>query len=153
VSRHWITEFTRCHTLMRIDPRGVGMSDWDIGELSFDAIVSSGLMMPPDVLAANINRIRQGAAKFAQNHFTVAQELHPEVTGRVLGASTIFGPALGKGGIYSDVWTLPVSPAAGGNTPVGMVKVKHSSGRTTTVDRATADQMIKDDPANFSEVK
>ena len=120
---------------------------------SFDAIVSSGLMMPPDVLAANINRIRQGAAKFAQNHFTVAQELHPEVTGRVLGASTIFGPALGKGGIYSDVWTLPVSPAAGGNTPVGMVKVKHSSGRTTTVDRATADQMIKDDPANFSEVK
>ncbi len=40
VSRHWITEFTRCHTLMRIDPRGVGMSDWDIGELSFDAIVT-----------------------------------------------------------------------------------------------------------------
>ena len=119
---------------------------------SFDAIVSSGVLMPPDVLAANINRIRQGAARFAQNHFTVAQELHPEVTGRVLGASSIFGPALGKGGIYSDVWTLPVSPAAGGDTPVGMVKVKHSSGRTTTVDRATADQMIKDDPAYFSEV-
>jgi hypothetical protein len=79
---------------------------------SFDAIVSSGVLMPPDVLAANINRIRQGAARFAQNHFTVAQELHPEVTGRVLGASSIFGPALGKGGIYSDVWTLPAGASA-----------------------------------------
>ena len=78
---------------------------------SFDAIVSSGLMMPPDVLAANINRIRQGAAKFAQNHFTVAQELHPEVTGRVLRASPLFGPATREGGVYSDVWMLP---AAGG---------------------------------------
>ncbi|MGE5336780.1 MAG: alpha/beta fold hydrolase [Gemmatimonadota bacterium] len=39
VSRHWITEFTHRHTLMRIDPRGVGMSDWDVEDLSFDAIV------------------------------------------------------------------------------------------------------------------
>ena len=80
---------------------------------SFDAIVSSGLLMPPDVLAANINRLREGAAKFAQNHFTVAQTLHPEVTSRVLGASSLFGPAVAKGGIYSDVWTLPVGPAVG----------------------------------------
>lgn len=39
VSRHWITEFTRCHTLVRMDPRGVGLSDWDVDELSFDALV------------------------------------------------------------------------------------------------------------------
>ena len=39
VSRHWITEFTRCHTLMRIDPRGIGMSEWDVEDLSFDAVV------------------------------------------------------------------------------------------------------------------
>jgi pimeloyl-ACP methyl ester carboxylesterase/DNA-binding CsgD family transcriptional regulator len=39
MSRHWITEFTSRHTLMRIDPRGVGMSDWEVEELSFDAIV------------------------------------------------------------------------------------------------------------------
>lgn len=39
VSRHWITEFTRCHTLVRMDPRGVGMSEWDVEELSFDAMV------------------------------------------------------------------------------------------------------------------
>ncbi len=80
---------------------------------SFDAIVSSGLLMPPAVLAANINRLRQGAARFAQNHFTVAQELHPEVTGRVLRASSIFGPATSEGGLYSDVWKLPAGPAAG----------------------------------------
>jgi pimeloyl-ACP methyl ester carboxylesterase/DNA-binding CsgD family transcriptional regulator len=39
VSRHWISEFTRCHTLVRMDPRGVGMSDWEVEELSFDAMV------------------------------------------------------------------------------------------------------------------
>jgi len=39
VSRHWIEEFTRCHSLVRMDPRGVGMSDWDVQELSFDAMV------------------------------------------------------------------------------------------------------------------
>jgi pimeloyl-ACP methyl ester carboxylesterase/DNA-binding CsgD family transcriptional regulator len=39
VSRHWIAEFTRRHTLLRIDPRGIGMSQWDVEELSFDAVV------------------------------------------------------------------------------------------------------------------
>ena len=39
VSRHWITEFTRRHTLLRIDPRGIGMSEWNVEELTFDAIV------------------------------------------------------------------------------------------------------------------
>jgi pimeloyl-ACP methyl ester carboxylesterase/DNA-binding CsgD family transcriptional regulator len=39
VSRHWIAEFTRDHRLLRIDPRGVGMSEWDVAELSFDAMV------------------------------------------------------------------------------------------------------------------
>jgi pimeloyl-ACP methyl ester carboxylesterase/DNA-binding CsgD family transcriptional regulator len=39
VSRHWITEFTRRHTLVRMDPRGVGMSEWDVDELSFEAMV------------------------------------------------------------------------------------------------------------------
>jgi hypothetical protein len=121
---------------------------------SFDAIVSSGVLMPPEVLAANINRLREGAAKFAQNHFTVAQELHPEVTGRVLRASPLFGPATREGGVYSDVWLLsagasPVS-GAGPAAPApaaqvgGMVKVRHkASGKTATVDRAKADEMLK----------
>ena len=84
---------------------------------SFDAIVSSGLLMPPEVLAANINRLREGAAKFAQNHFTVAQELHPEVTGRVLRASSLFGPATREGGVYADVWRVQAPPTAAGGRP------------------------------------
>lgn len=39
VSRHWITEFTRSHTLLRVDPRGIGMSQWDVEDLSFDGLV------------------------------------------------------------------------------------------------------------------
>lgn len=39
VSRHWIGEFTRSHSLLRIDPRGIGMSQWDIEDLSFEDLV------------------------------------------------------------------------------------------------------------------
>lgn len=39
MSRHWIAEFSSRHTLLRMDPRGVGMSDRDVDELSFDALV------------------------------------------------------------------------------------------------------------------
>ncbi len=39
MSRHWIAEFSSRHTLLRIDPRGVGMSDWDAGDISFEALV------------------------------------------------------------------------------------------------------------------
>jgi pimeloyl-ACP methyl ester carboxylesterase/DNA-binding CsgD family transcriptional regulator len=39
VSRHWIGEFSRRNTLLRIDPRGIGMSQWDVEELSFEAVV------------------------------------------------------------------------------------------------------------------
>ncbi len=39
VSRHWIGEFTRRHMLLRVDPRGIGMSQWDVEDLSFEAIV------------------------------------------------------------------------------------------------------------------
>jgi len=98
---------------------------------SFDAIVSSGLLMPPDVLAANINRLRQGAAKFAQNHFSVASTLHPDITNRVLGNSALLGPALSEGGIYSDVWTLPKAPAVGGGIPApisGMTRMIGTDG-------------------------
>ena len=39
MSRHWLEEFTRRHTLVRLDPRGVGMSDWDVADISFEAVV------------------------------------------------------------------------------------------------------------------
>jgi pimeloyl-ACP methyl ester carboxylesterase/DNA-binding CsgD family transcriptional regulator len=38
VWRHWLTELTREHMLVRYDERGCGLSDWDV-ELSFDAWV------------------------------------------------------------------------------------------------------------------
>lgn len=39
VSQHWIGEFTRSHTLLRVDPRGIGVSQWDVENLSFEGLV------------------------------------------------------------------------------------------------------------------
>jgi pimeloyl-ACP methyl ester carboxylesterase/DNA-binding CsgD family transcriptional regulator len=39
VWRHWLAELSRAHTLVRYDERGCGLSDWDCGELSFEAWV------------------------------------------------------------------------------------------------------------------
>jgi pimeloyl-ACP methyl ester carboxylesterase len=36
VWRHWITELSREHTLVRYDESGCGLSDWNVPELSFD---------------------------------------------------------------------------------------------------------------------
>ncbi|MSQ70712.1 MAG: alpha/beta fold hydrolase [Betaproteobacteria bacterium] len=37
VWRHWLTELSREHTLVRYDARGCGLSDWKVPDLSFDA--------------------------------------------------------------------------------------------------------------------
>jgi pimeloyl-ACP methyl ester carboxylesterase/DNA-binding CsgD family transcriptional regulator len=39
VWRHWLTELSANHTLVRYDERGCGLSDWDAPELSFEAWV------------------------------------------------------------------------------------------------------------------
>jgi pimeloyl-ACP methyl ester carboxylesterase/DNA-binding winged helix-turn-helix (wHTH) protein len=39
VWRHWIAELSRDHTLIRYDKRANGLSDWDVADLSFDALV------------------------------------------------------------------------------------------------------------------
>jgi pimeloyl-ACP methyl ester carboxylesterase/DNA-binding CsgD family transcriptional regulator len=39
VWRHWLTELSRTHTLVRYDVRGTGLSDWNIANFSFDAWV------------------------------------------------------------------------------------------------------------------
>jgi pimeloyl-ACP methyl ester carboxylesterase/DNA-binding CsgD family transcriptional regulator len=39
VWRHELSELSRDHTLIRYDVRGCGLSDWNVGELSFDAWV------------------------------------------------------------------------------------------------------------------
>lgn len=40
VWRHWITNLSRHHTLVRYDKRGCGMSDWQVENMSFEAFVS-----------------------------------------------------------------------------------------------------------------
>jgi class 3 adenylate cyclase/pimeloyl-ACP methyl ester carboxylesterase len=39
VWNHFLHELSREHTLIRYDPRGTGLSDWDVSELSLDAWV------------------------------------------------------------------------------------------------------------------
>lgn len=39
VWRHWLLELTRQNTLIRYDERGNGLSNWDVHDLSFDAMV------------------------------------------------------------------------------------------------------------------
>ena len=39
VWRHWLTELSRRHRLVRYDERGCGLSDWEVPEFSFDAWV------------------------------------------------------------------------------------------------------------------
>jgi DNA-binding winged helix-turn-helix (wHTH) protein/pimeloyl-ACP methyl ester carboxylesterase len=39
VWRHWIAGLSRDHTLIRYDKRANGLSDWDVEDLSFDALV------------------------------------------------------------------------------------------------------------------
>lgn len=39
VWRHWIKELSRDHLYVRYDERGLGLSDWQVGEFSFDSWV------------------------------------------------------------------------------------------------------------------
>ena len=39
VWRHWLTELSRGHTLVRYDTRGCGLSDWDVADLSVQSWV------------------------------------------------------------------------------------------------------------------
>jgi pimeloyl-ACP methyl ester carboxylesterase len=62
--RHWFSELSRDHRLVRYDERGNGLSDWDAGELSFDAFVAD---LESVVDAAGIDRfvllgVSQGCA-------------------------------------------------------------------------------------------
>jgi len=36
VWRHWVRDLARAHTFIRYDERGCGLSDWDIGDFTFD---------------------------------------------------------------------------------------------------------------------
>ncbi|MCR0985307.1 alpha/beta hydrolase [Roseomonas populi] len=64
VWRHWIRELSRDHRLVRYDERGNGLSDWEVGDLSFEACMSD---LSAVVAAAGLERfpmlgISQGCA-------------------------------------------------------------------------------------------
>lgn len=40
VWRPWLENWSRFHTFYRYDPRGCGLSDWNVSDFSFDALVS-----------------------------------------------------------------------------------------------------------------
>jgi pimeloyl-ACP methyl ester carboxylesterase len=40
VNQHYLSLLSRDHTLIRYDPRGSGLSDWDVADISFEAFVS-----------------------------------------------------------------------------------------------------------------
>jgi pimeloyl-ACP methyl ester carboxylesterase/DNA-binding CsgD family transcriptional regulator len=39
VWKHWLSELSRFHTLVRYDQRGCGLSDWEVNDLSFESQV------------------------------------------------------------------------------------------------------------------
>jgi pimeloyl-ACP methyl ester carboxylesterase len=71
--RHWIQELSRRHLLIRYDERANGLSDWNVAELSFDAMLED---LESVVEAAGADRfallgISQGgavAAAYAARH-------------------------------------------------------------------------------------
>ena len=73
VWRHWWEELARDHTVIRFDQRGCGLSDWHVGEISFDAWVSD---LEAVVAATGVERfdllgISQGgpvAVEYAARH-------------------------------------------------------------------------------------
>lgn len=81
VSRHWITEFTRSHTLVRMDPRAVGMSDWDVEDLSFDAIVHD---VEAAVDAAGLERFAMVGNSFGAAVAIAFAARHPQRVSRLL---------------------------------------------------------------------
>ncbi|MFZ1990289.1 MAG: alpha/beta hydrolase [Alphaproteobacteria bacterium] len=40
VWQHWWVDLSKRHRLIRYDPRGCGLSDWDVGEISFEKWIS-----------------------------------------------------------------------------------------------------------------
>jgi pimeloyl-ACP methyl ester carboxylesterase/DNA-binding CsgD family transcriptional regulator len=81
VSRHWITEFTHSHTLVRMDPRGIGLSDWDIDDLSFDAVVRD---VEATVDAAGLERFAMVGNSFGAAVAIAYAARHPQRVSRLL---------------------------------------------------------------------
>jgi len=75
VWRPWITELSRHNTLYRYDPRGCGLSDWDVPDISFETWVSD---LEAVVAAAGLARFALlGASQSASVAIAYAVK-HPE---------------------------------------------------------------------------
>ena len=80
MSRHWIEEFTQRHTLMRLDPRGVGMSDWDVPEISLEGVVGD---VEAAVSAAGLESFAMVGNSFGAAVAIVYAARHPERVSRL----------------------------------------------------------------------
>jgi len=94
--RHWISELTRRHTLIRYDERGNGLSDWNIQDFSFEAWVRDfdQLIDTLQLKRFALLGISQGGA-VAVSHAV----RHPERVSRMI----LYGA-------YSRGWALRNSP-------------------------------------------
>lgn len=81
MSRHWINEFVSRHTLLRMDPRGVGMSDWDVEDISFEAMVRD---LEAVVDAAGAERFALIGNSFAAAVAIAYAARHPERVSRLV---------------------------------------------------------------------
>jgi pimeloyl-ACP methyl ester carboxylesterase/DNA-binding CsgD family transcriptional regulator len=80
MSRHWIGEFTQRHTLLRLDPRGIGMSDWEVPEISFEAILQD---VEAAVDAARLEKFAMVGNSFGAAVAIAYAARHPERVSRL----------------------------------------------------------------------
>ena len=92
VWRHWWEELARDHRLIRFDQRGIGLSDWDVEDMSFEARVGD-LETAVDALGLEtfaLLGISRGGAAAAEYSIR-----HPErVTHLIIYGGFAAGPTL-----------------------------------------------------------
>jgi pimeloyl-ACP methyl ester carboxylesterase/DNA-binding CsgD family transcriptional regulator len=81
ISRHWLTEFSSRHSLVRFDPRGVGLSDWEVADISLDAIVGD---LEAVVDAARLERFALLGNSFGAAVAIAYAARHPERVDRLV---------------------------------------------------------------------
>ena len=93
--RHWLTELTRRHTLIRYDERGNGLSDWDVEDVSFEAWVRD---LEAVVDAAGLQRFALFARSQAGTVAVTYAARHPERVSHLI----LYG-AYARGWLHRDL--------------------------------------------------
>ena len=94
MSRHWVSELSSRHTYLRLDPRAVGASQWDVAEFSFDAIVRD---LEAAVDAAGFARFDLLGTSFGPAVAIAYAARHPERVGRLFLYGSYCRGALKRG--------------------------------------------------------